>query len=219
MQESDPMPNAATTAIETKSPEIASGGKHSLPTKIPRRGMVFAICCIPVVLLTVYYAPVLTALGWHILHGNSVNYRGLRVEVPWDWSADMSAVKDDFPANPQGITVQKPPKTLALEARGPELIYINLLLPDARSTPQQQAEEWRSLFLQSHPETSFNIAERNNLLPGADCVEATSRPGNPQDERSAALACISLSQGWLANYAGLQSNVPVFVKVLSGLKQ
>lgn len=177
------------------------------------------LCCIPLVLLAVYYAPAMSAMGWHLLHGGVLDYRGLRVEVPWGWSVAGNDAKDDFPANPQGITMQKPPKTLALESRGPELIYINLLLPDAHSTPQQQAEEWKNLFLQSHSETTFNIAERNNLLPGADCVEATPRLGNPQDERSAALACISLSEGWLANYAGLQSNVPVFIKVLSGLKR
>jgi hypothetical protein len=95
------------------------------------------------------------------------------------------------------------------------LIYINLLLPDDRSTPQQQAEEWRSLFLQSHPATSFQVADRNDLLAGANCIEATPRSG----EGSAALACISLQQGWMADYAGLQMNVPIFVKVLSGLKQ
>jgi hypothetical protein len=193
--------------------------KSVMPKKMSSGSRVLMLCCIPLVLLAVYYAPVMSALGWHLLHGRAVDYRGLRIEVPWGWSADWNAVKDDFPANPQGITVQKLPRTLNLESRGPELIYINLLLPDAHSTPQQQAEEWRNLFLQSHTETTFNIAERNNLLPGADCVEATPRFGNPQDERSAALACISLSEGWLANYAGLQSNVPVFIKVLSRLKQ
>jgi hypothetical protein len=193
--------------------------KPFVPKKMSRGSRMLMLGCIPLVLLAVYYAPAMSAMGWHLLHGGVLDYRGLRIEVPWGWSVDGNDAKDDFPANPQGITVQKPPKTLNLESRGPELIYINLLLPDAHSTPQQQAEEWRNLFLQSHTETTFNIAERNNLLPGADCVEATPRFGNPQDERSAALACISLSEGWLANYAGLQSNVPVFIKVLSRLKQ
>jgi hypothetical protein len=201
---------------------IRAEGKETkpfLPRKMSRGSRLLMLCCIPLVLLAVYYAPAMSAMGWHLLHGGVVDYRGLRVEVPWGWSVDGNDAKDDFPANPQGITVQKPPKTLNLESRGPELIYVNLLLPDARSTPQQQAQEWRNLFLQSHPETVFNIAERKNLLPGADCVEATPRFGSAQDERSAALACISLSQGWLANYAGLQSNVPIFIKVLSGLKR
>lgn len=177
------------------------------------------LCCVPLVLLAIYYAPAMSAVGSRLLHGSTVHYRGLSVEVPWGWSADLNSVKDDFPENPQGITLQKPPKTLNLESRGPELMYVNLLLPDAHSTPQQQAEEWKNLFLQSHSETAFNIAERNNLFSGVNCIEATPRLGTAQDERSAALACISLREGWLANYAGLQSNVPIFIKVLSGLKR
>jgi hypothetical protein len=193
--------------------------KSFQPRKMSRGGRVLMLCCVPLVLLAVYYAPAMSAIGSRLLHGSTVDYRGLRVEVPWGWSADLNSIKDDYPANPQGITVQKPPRTLNLESRGPELIYINLLLPDAHSTPQQQAGEWKNLFLQSHPETVFNIAERNSLLPEADCVEATPRLGTTRDERGAALACVSISQGWLANYAGLQANVPVFLKVLSNLKQ
>jgi len=36
-------------------------------------------------------------------------------------------------------------------SHGPELMYINILLPDAEHTPQQQAAEWQDLFRTSHP--------------------------------------------------------------------
>jgi hypothetical protein len=185
---------------------------------IPRIGKIFAVLCIPLVCLAVYYSPTLTSLGWHVLHGKAVDYRGLHVGVPWGWTADLSQMKEDFPANPQGITLQKPPKTLNIESRGPELIYINLLLPDARSTPQQQAAEWKSLFRGSHPATEFDVASAAGSPSGTDCLEATPRLASGSAPSGAALACISLQQGWLADYAGTRANVPLFLKVISGLK-
>ena len=183
------------------------------------RGKIFAALCIPLICFAVYYSPTLTSLGWHIIHGQAIDYRGLRVEVPWGWTADLSLMKEDFAANPQGITLQKPPKTLNIESRGPELIYINLLLPDTHSTPQQQAAEWQNLFRGSHPTSDFNLAPPANPPAGADCIEATPRAASGDLPSGAALACISITQGWLANYAGTQNNVPLFLNVVSTLKK
>lgn len=182
------------------------------------RGKIFAALCIPIIVLAVYYSPTLTSFGWHVIHGRAIDYRGLHVDVPWGWTADLSLMKEDFPANPQGITIQKPPKTLNIEARGPELIYINLLLPDARSTPQQQSAEWKNLFLGSHPTTDFILDTPAGAPAGADCIEATPRTSTSGVPSGAALACVSTTQGWLANYAGTKLNVPLFLKVVSTLK-
>jgi hypothetical protein len=189
-----------------------------MPKKISRAGKICAVLCIPIVCLAVYYSPALTSLGWHVIHGKAIDYRGLHVEVPWGWTADLSLMREDFPANPQGITLQKPPKTLNIEARGPELIYINLLLPDGRSTPQQQAEEWKGLFRQSHPASDFDVAAPANFPAGIDCLEAAPRSAGSDAQTGAALACISLQGGWLADYAGSRGNVPLFLKVIAGLK-
>jgi hypothetical protein len=191
---------------------------RTIPKTVPLVGKAFVLLCIPLIVLAVYFSPILTSLGWHIVHGRAINYRGLHVDVPWGWTADMSILKEDFPANPQGITLQKPPKTLNIESRGPELIYINLLLPDDRSTPQQQAAEWQSLFRQSHPVTVFNVGAPPDFPASADCLEATPRTTAKDLPSGAALACISLQGGWLANYAGSQSNVPLFRAVLGDLK-
>jgi hypothetical protein len=186
--------------------------------KISRAGKLFALPCIPLICLAVYYAPTLTSFGWHVIHGRAIKYRGLSVEVPWGWTADLSSMKEDFPANPQGITLQKPPKTLNVEARGPELIYINLLLPDVRSSPEQQAAEWHNLFRQSHPGSEFDVAPPSNFPAGTDCLEATPRASTHDAPAGAALACISLQEGWLANYAGSQANIPLFRQIIGNLK-
>jgi hypothetical protein len=198
--------------------EAPSELERTIPTTVPRAGKVFVLLCIPLIIVAVYYSPTLTSLGWHVLHGKAIDYRGLHVEVPWGWTADLSLMREDYPANPQGITLQKPPKTLNIESRGPELIYINLLLPDARSTPQQQAAEWQSLFRQSHPVAEFQVAPPADFPASSDCLEATPRSTALDVPRGAALACISLQGGWLANYAGSQRNVFLFRDIIGRLK-
>lgn len=213
MQESDRMSNVPLEpGLNRPLP------KTGLLNGVTRTRGFVVLVLLPFIVLAVYYAPSLSALGWHVLHGRSINYRGLHVSVPWGWTADLSLIKEDFPANPQGITLQKPPKTLDIESRGPELIYINLLLPDARSTPQQQAEEWQSLFRQSHPGTEFNIASPQEFPGSANCLEATPRAAASDAPQGAALACISIAGGWVANYAGSQRNVDLFRDVIGHLK-
>lgn len=131
------------------------------------------------------------------------------------WTADSGASSDDVPGNPQGITLQKPPKTLRLEAAGPELIYINVLTTDERSTPQEQMTEWQSLFQESHAKREFEVTKLDDVPSGVECLEAIPLA----NRRGAALECISLPQEWLANFAGSRTDVPLFLKVLAGLKR
>jgi hypothetical protein len=186
----------------------------SMSKKITRKAWLLILLCLPVICLAVYYTPFLASLGWHLMHGMAVNYRGLRVNVPLGWTADLTSTKDDFPANPQGITLEKQPKTLSFEVAGPDMMYFNLLLSDGRSTPSQQAAEWESLFRQSHPASDFDLSRRSDLSSDMDCLQATPR----SSRLGAALACISLRNGWVAEYAGSQANVPVFLQVAGALK-
>src|ERR1700751_311121 len=93
----------------------------SISKKMTRKAWLLIGLCIPVICLAVYYAPSLVSLGWHAMYGMAVNYRGLRVRVPLGWTADLALTKDDYPANPQGITLEKQPKTLGFEVAGPEM--------------------------------------------------------------------------------------------------
>jgi len=175
---------------------------------------VLILFCIPFICLAVYYTPFLVSLGWHVMHGMAIDYRGLRVRVPLGWTADLTLMKDDFPANPQGITLEKQPKTLGFEVAGPEMMYFNLLLPDAGSEPAQQAAQWEALFTQAHPSPDFEISRREGLAAGMDCLEATPR-GN---DSAAALACVSTKDGWAARFAGSKEHVPLFLEIAAGLK-
>jgi len=182
--------------------------------QITRKAWLLIGLCIPVICVAVYYTPFLVSLGWHVMHGMAVNYRGLRVRVPLGWTADLTLTKDDFPANPQGIVLERQPKTLAFEVAGPEMMYFNLLLPDAGKEPAQQAREWKDLFVQAHPASEFRIAGPEGLSSGMDCLEATPVGNNS----AAALTCISVKDGWVAQYAGAQVHVPLFLGIAANLK-
>lgn len=164
--------------------------------------------------LAVYYTPWLVSLGWHAAHGMSVHYRGLRVRVPLGWTALTTAPEDDYPENPQGVTIEKQPKSLAFDPDGPEMMYFNLLLPDPKTTASQQIGEWQDFFRQAHPDSRFDLAPLAGVPSGMDCLQATPR-GN---RAAAALACVSLKDGWLARFAGSQANVPLFLEIAGGLK-
>jgi hypothetical protein len=180
----------------------------------PRRMWLLALCCAPVVLAAVYYAPLLVSVGWHVVHGWAIEYHGLHVEVPWGWTADRPRPEDESADNPQGVTVMKQPRTLALEARGPETMYFNLLMPDKGLAPAQQAEQWKALFRESHPDSRFRVTPVKNQPGGGDCLEA-----KPLDDARAgsAIACISLDQHWLASYAGATVHIPLFFRAIEHL--
>jgi len=186
----------------------------AISKKAARKAWVLILVCIPFILLAVYYTPLLVSLGWHVMHGMAVNYRGLRVRVPLGWTADLALMKDDFPANPQGITIEKQPETLRFESGGPEMMYFNLLLPDPRSGPAQQAEQWKALFRQAHPSPDFEISHLDGTAGGMDCLEATPR-GNSS---AAAIACVSTTGGWVANFAGSEEHVSLFLEIAATLK-
>ncbi len=169
--------------------------------------------CTPVICLAVYYTPWLVSLGWHATHGMSLNYRGLRVRVPLGWTAVSTAAEDDFAENPQGVTLEKQPKTLAFNSDGPEMMYFNLLLPDPKVSMSQQIAEWQDLFLQAHPSSGFDVAAPAGVPSGIDCVQATPR----NDRSAAALACVSPAGGWLAQFAGSQAHVPLFFEIAAAL--
>ena len=172
------------------------------------------LLCAPVICLAVYYTPWLVSLGWHAMHGMSVNYRGLRIRVPLGWTALTTAAEDDFPANPQGLTIEKQPKSLLFGSEDPEMMYFNLLLPDPKIRLSEQIAEWQNLFREAHPASSFDVAAPAGVPPGIECLQAT-----PHNSRSAAaLACVSPAGGWLAQFAGSQAHVALFFDIAAAIK-
>jgi hypothetical protein len=182
--------------------------------KVTRKTWLLILVCIPVCCLAMYYTPYLVSLGWHLLHGMAINYRGLRIRVPLGWTADLTLTRDDFPSNPQGVTLEKQQKSLAFEVPGPEMMYFNVLLPDAEVGPDQQAEQWEHLFRRAHPDSRFSVASHTELAPGMNCLEATPSA----NQTAVAMTCISVKDGWIAEYAGAREHRAQFLSIASGLK-
>jgi hypothetical protein len=116
--------------------------------------------------------------------------------------------------NPQGVTLEKQPKSLAFEVAGPEMMYFNLLLPDTGIEPAQQAEQWANLFRRVHPDSQFTLTSPAGLAPGMECLEATPLENND----ATALSCISVENGWIAEYAGARKHMAEFLSIAAGLK-
>lgn len=170
--------------------------------------------CIPIICLALYYTPWLASLGWHATHGMSVDYQGLRIHVPLGWTALTTAAEDDFPGNPQGITIEKQPKSLLFDSEGPEMMYFNLLLPDPKVTRSEQITQWQNLFREAHSSSNFDVTAPAGVPPGINCLQAT-----PHNSRSAAaLACASPAGGWVAQFAGSQAHVPLFFDIAAAIK-
>ena len=170
--------------------------------------------CAPVICLAVYYTPWLMSLGWHARHGMSVHYRGLRIRVPLGWTALTTAAEDDFPESPQGVTIEKQPKSLIFDSEGPEMMYFNLLLPDPKVTLSEQITQWLNLFREAHSSSSFDVTAPAGVPPGMGCLQAT-----PHNSRTAAaLACVSPAGGWVAQFAGSQAQVALFFDIAARIK-
>ena len=60
-----------------------------------------------------WYGPVITASLWHVCHPRGwVEYRGLRVRVPWPWVADTEAEDADPTMTPQGLQLKRMPREM-----------------------------------------------------------------------------------------------------------
>ena len=129
------------------------------------------------------------------------------------WAGVSTADDDDFEQNPQGVTIEKLPITLAFASDGPEMMYFNVLLPDPKASLSQQIAEWQNIFREAHPVSGFDVAAPASIPSGMDCLQAMPR----NDRTGAALACVSSAGGWLAQFAGSRADVPVFLKTAASL--
>jgi hypothetical protein len=189
--------------------------KKKLAKKIPWFAKLTLAAGIPILLTVGYYEPLLTTSFWHLLYGGSMQYRGLKIHVPWGWTADMSTLRDDPPLNPQGVSMQKAPLNLTLESQESELIVVNVRMHDAHATDQQQLEQWRRLQLDTHPSSSYSVDTPDDKVEGADCLRAR----NLRSTQDVVWTCLSMPDGWEASYEGHEKDVPQFLKVVRGLKQ
>jgi hypothetical protein len=167
------------------------------------------------VAVAAWYGPMVTAAGWHVLHPRGwVNYRGLHVRVPWPWISDVDTEKDEQTAAfPEGISLKKMASTTVRHAPA-QSIFITVISPDPGVTAEQQTAAWVDAFRATHPGSHFDETTAAAIPAGSTCLSARKQG----DDRDVVWTCISVRDGWVANFEGHASEVPVFFRVVAALK-
>jgi hypothetical protein len=159
-----------------------------------------------------WYSPLITAAGWHVFHPHGrIEYRGLRVLVPWPWTAESDP---DPTVSPEGLGLKRMPFTM--DRRLPvQAMFVTVISPDPGKTVAQQTDEWMEAFRATHPGAIFDNATLAPLPAGAHCLSAHSHwiPGQ------VVWTCISVEAGWVADFEGETSDAPSFFRIVTGLKR
>jgi hypothetical protein len=184
------------------------------PPHLPRRVLHVTVGLL-LVCVAGWYGPWLTATGWRVFHpGGWVDYRGLRVRVPWPWIADSDMSRDDSGATPLGLGLKKLPQTLN-HRLPPQSVFVTVISADPGVTAEQQTSQWMAMFRETHPGAEFSGVTPTAIPSGASCLRA----GYPSKPTDIVWTCISVSGGWVANLEGHGSDEPAFFEVVGGLKR
>jgi len=160
-----------------------------------------------------WYSPLLRAGSWHLFHPRGwIDYRGLRVRVPWPWFADASQETDDSAASPQGLSIKKTPFTLNRLSES-ETIFVTVITPDPGVTAEREKDDWLRAFRAAHPSATVDPTPLA-IVPGANCLRAR----NPGSYPELVWTCISVAGGWVADMEGQRADEPVFFEIVTHLK-
>jgi hypothetical protein len=163
----------------------------------------------------IWYSPTVTETLWHTFHPRGfIQYRGLRVQVPWPWIADTELTGSDPTITPQGLALRKMAPTIGLRLP-PQSLFVTVISPDPGVSPAQQTERWLQAFRETHPGSTFEAARSANVPGGASCMSAR----DPAAPPGVVWTCISVDGGWVANFEGYEDDVPVFFRVVGNLQR
>ncbi len=161
-----------------------------------------------------WYSPLLVTAGWHLFHPRGwVNYRGLHVQVPWPWIADIDSLRADPTIAPQGVGLKKMGYTLA-PAGAADAIFVTVMSPDPGVSVEQQTDSWMTGFRATHPGSNFDSRTPIAIPAGGSCLSAR----NHWNQRGVVWTCLSVTGGWEADYEGHEDGEPVFFGMLAKLK-
>ncbi len=167
------------------------------------------------VVLAAWYSPLITAAGWHLFHPlGRVDYRGLRVMVPWPWTAEGEPEGVEPSIAPEGLSLKKTPSTMDRRLTNQSL-FVTVIAPDPTMTADEQAAAWMEIFRATHPGAAFKNKAPGAVPEGATCLSAQSH----WNQSGVVWTCISVPGGWVADFEGQTADVPVFFRILSQLKR
>jgi hypothetical protein len=167
-----------------------------------------------IVAVAAWYSPFIGAVGWHIFHPRgSVSYRGMRVLVPWPWTAETESDDGEPAVSPQGLALKRTPFTMDRRLTN-QSIFVTVISSDTGVTPDRQHEAWLDMFRATHPGAAFANTTPVAVPPGTNCLSARSH----WNQNGVVWTCISVQNGWVADFEGYERDVPVFFKIVRNLK-
>jgi len=165
--------------------------------------------------IAAWYSPFLAAVSWHLFHPRArVDYRGLHVLVPWPWTVESSSDEGGTAAAPQGLSLKKTPPSMDRRLTN-QSIFVTVLSPEDGVTPEQQHETWLDIFRATHPGAAFDNRTPAAVPSGTSCLSARSH----WNQNGVVWTCISVRNGWVADFEGDERDAGVFFKIIGGLKR
>jgi len=172
-------------------------------TLSPRAPRVFTVAIIvAVVLLTI--SPLLFTLGWHLLHGNTIETRGKKVFVPLRWVADTGDALD--------IQMQKLPLTVLRGARFDGTILVGQNFSPSHEKTEEIYRSWETIY--------WNLADAGAVVSGpvragsgvheTFCMESSYTKAPKQ----ASASCLILQGQWKADFRGDRDDLTSFFEIV-----
>jgi hypothetical protein len=146
------------------------------------------------------FAPILRIAAWHVIHGNSVLYKGRRIDVPLRWIAS---------SEPQGATLTRlAPTVFSSDKPVHSFIMFSKVGKPPNQTPQQLADSFVAAYWTY---LAGNRVVKGPLKVTADseeiiCMEAAP----PKDAAHLEVACLFPTGGLTATLLGEREDRDLF---------
>ncbi len=149
-------------------------------------------------------SPAIFTLGWHLIHGNTVETRGTRVFVPLRWVAYSTDAMD--------VQMEKLPLTVLGSLRFYGMISVGRNFSSSHARPEEIYRSWESIY--------WYLADAGAVVSGpvrigsgaheTICMESS----YPRAPKQASASCLILQGQWRADFYGDRDDLNSFYEIL-----
>ncbi|MDE3110944.1 MAG: hypothetical protein KGL02_13510 [Acidobacteriota bacterium] len=176
----------------------------NVPPKFTR--ILWAVLCLAALLL--FTSPMVLTLGWHAIHGNSVEFRGHTIAVPLRWTADPEGLLN--------LSMYRHPATLVQGVRFTSMISIAPTLPRRKGNTRPDYAMWEKAYWNTAlPGQTVNGPIRTGSgSHEAVCMEAIDAKGAGLESAS----CLMLGGSWEADFLGRADDMDAFFGLIRNFR-
>jgi hypothetical protein len=153
-------------------------------------------------------SPGLVMLGWHAIHGSTIESRGKKVRVPFGWIASPNVDMSVF-------LTRLPPTVFQLYG---DYSYMSVGRKFTRrdETPEQSYESWEKTYWTFALDRAI-IAGPTRSGSGAReiiCMQSTYL----REPKRASASCLLLQGTWHADFQGREADLATFFEIARGVE-